>query len=385
MSKISILFVIDGLEFGGGERTFLQLIQGLTPERYDIHVATSPEGDFSKILTEMGIVVVPLDMKRRVNVKNIKRLSEIIRERKIDIVHSQGGRADFYARMAAKKLRPKVEIVNTVAMPVKGYDVRALRKGIYWFFDRFSERYVDRFIVVSEVLRETLINQHKIPEGKIAKIYNGIELSEYEPDDSGEPFKKIKKEYGISEEVFLIGAVGRLVWQKGFKYLIESIPEIIETFPQTKILIVGDGPLRAEMEALGERLKIGKNIIFSGFRSDIKEILSAIDLLVIPSLLEGFPVVTLEAMAMAKPIIATNIDGIAEQITDGVDGILVLPNNPSALAKAAIRVLSDKELARTMGLSARGKVEQEFPVDKMVAETEKVYLSLLKNNYKNKV
>lgn len=382
---LSILFVIDGLEFGGGERTFLQLIQGLTPEGYGIHVATSPEGDFSKILNEMGIDVVPLNMKRRVNVKNIKRLSEIIRERKIDIVHSQGGRADFYARMAAKMLKPKVKIVNTVAMPVKGYDVSVLRKGIYWFFDRFSERCVDRFIVVSEVLREMLLSSYKIQAAKVIKIYNGIELSEYHPDDSGESFRKIRKEFNIGEDVFLIGAVGRMVWQKGFEYLIESIAEIIETLPQSKILIVGDGPLRAEMEALGERLKIGKNIIFTGFRSDIKEILSAVDLLVIPSLLEGFPVVTLEAMAMAKPIIATNIDGITEQIRDGIDGILVLPNNPSALAKAAIRVFSDKKLARTMGLSAREKVEQEFSVEKMVAETEKVYLSLLKNKYKDKV
>jgi glycosyltransferase involved in cell wall biosynthesis len=131
---------------------------------------------------------------------------------------------------------------------------------------------------------------------------------------------------------------------------------------------------------LSEELRVRDNLIFTGFRSDIKEILSAIDILVIPSLLEGFPMVTLEAMAMAKPIVATNIDGITEQITDGVNGILVSPKDPSALAKAVIQVLSDKELARNMGLSAREKVEQEFSVEKMVAETEKVYLSLLKAN-----
>ena len=179
---------------------------------------------------------------------------------------------------------------------------------------------------------------------------------------------------------FLLELLVEWCGKKYFKYLIESIPEIIETLPQSKILIAGDGPLRAEMEALGERLKIGKNIIFAGFRSDIKEILSALDLLVIPSLSEGFPMVTLEAMAMAKPIVATNIDGITEQITDGVDGILVPPKNPSALAKAAIRVLNDRKLATTIGLSARKRVEQEFSVEKMVSETEKVYLSLLKAN-----
>jgi len=376
--KTKLLFVIDGLEFGGGERVFLQLIQGLSCERYGIHVATSPEGDFFKVLTRLGIDVAPLDLKNRMNFNNIKRLSEIIREKKIDIVHSQGGRADFFARLVAKKLRPKVKIVNTVAMPVKGYDVSALRKGLYRFFDWVSERYVDRFIVVSDVLRETLLNSYRIPPDKVVKIYNGIELSDYHPDYSGESFKNVRKEYNIEEEICLIGAVGRMVWQKGFKYLIESIPEIIETLPQSKILIVGDGPLRAEMEALSERLKIGKNVSFTGFRSDIKEILSALDLLVIPSLSEGFPMVTLEAMAMAKPIIATNIDGITEQITDGIDGILVPPKDPSALAKAVVRVLDDKELARSMGLSARKKVEQEFSVEKMVTETEKVYLSLLK-------
>jgi glycosyltransferase involved in cell wall biosynthesis len=167
-----------------------------------------------------------------------------------------------------------------------------------------------------------------------------------------------------------------MVWQKGFEYLIESIPTTIETLPQSKILIVGDGPLRERLEALSKKLGVRDNVIFAGFRSDIKEILSAVDLLVIPSLLEGFPMVTLEAMAMAKPIVATNIDGITEQIRDGVDGILVPPKGPIALAKAVVRVLNDKELAKTMGLSAREKVAQEFSVEKMVSKTERVYQSL---------
>ncbi|MBW2594462.1 MAG: glycosyltransferase family 4 protein [Deltaproteobacteria bacterium] len=376
--SISILFVIDGLEFGGGERTFLQLIQGLPCERYAIHVATSPEGDFFKILTGMGIDVVPLDLRKRVSVNNIKKLSGIIRKRKIDIVHSQGGRSDFYARIAARRLKPKIKIVNTVAMPVKGYDVSALRKGAYRFFDWVSERYADRFIVVSEVLKETLLNSYRIPPDKVIKIYNGIELNEYRPNGKEVRSQKseVRREFGLSKDAPVIGAIGRMVWQKGFEYLIECIPEIVRTYPDAKILIVGDGPLRERLGALSEELGVRDNVIFAGFRSDIKEILSAVDLLVVPSLLEGFPMVTLEAMAMAKPIVATNIDGITEQITDGIDGILVSPRDPSTLAKAVIRVLNDNELVRTMGLSARERVEQDFSVEKMVAETEKVYMSL---------
>jgi len=365
MSGISILFVIDGLEFGGGERTFLQLIRGLPCERYGIQVATNPEGDFFKLLTGMGIDVVPLDLKKRVNIKNIKRLSKIIRGRKINIVHSQGGRADFYARIAARRLKPKVKVVNTVAMPVKGYDVGSLRKGIYRFFDWFSERYVDRFIVVSEVLRETLLGGHKIQPDKVIKIYNGIELDEYRPNSKevrnpseghvaqrGRQKSEVRGEFGLSKDVPVIGAIGRMVWQKGFEYLVRAIPEIVSEIPDLKLLFVGDGLLKQELEALSEELRVRDNVIFTGFRSDIKEILSAVDLLVVPSLLEGFPMVTLEAMAMVKPIVTTNIDGITEQITDGVNGILIPPKDPSALAKAVIRVLNDKELARSMGLAA---------------------------------
>ena len=381
VNKIRILFVIDGLEFGGGERGFAQVAIGLR-DRFEVFVASMAGGTFEHELRQFGIKIYPVDMSRRLSLKPVRQIKEIIRNNKIDLVHSQGARTDFFARIAVRIQKPRTRIVSTIQMPVEGYDVGALRKGVYRFFDRFSKRYVDRFVTVSEVLKKTLIDQHKIPEGKVVKIYNGIEIEEYRPNGKEVRSQKseVRREFGLAKNVPVIGAIGRMVWQKGFEYLIESIPEIIETIPQLKILIVGDGPLRERLEGLAESLKVKERIIFTGFRNDIREIFSAVDLLVIPSLLEGFPMVTLEAMAMAKPIIATNIDGIAEQITDGVNGVLVPPKDPSALAKAVVRVLNDKKLARTMALSAREKVEQEFSVEKMVAETEKVYLSLLKNN-----
>jgi glycosyltransferase involved in cell wall biosynthesis len=379
--KIRILFVIDGLEYGGGERVFVQLAAGLR-DRFEIFVASMSGGIFEQQVKELGIKFYPINMSRRLSLKPIRQLREIILTQEIDLLHSQGARADFFARMAARRLKPKVKIVNTTAVTVESYDVGALRKGAYIFFDRFSERYVDRFIVVSEALRRTLISTHNVPPYKVIKIYNGIELDEYKPNGKEVRSQKseVRREFGLAKNVPVIGAVGRMVWPKGFEYLISSIPEIAKNYPKVKLLLVGDGFLKGNLEDLTERLELRDWIIFAGFRSDIKEILSAIDILAIPSLLEGFPMVTLEAMAMAKPIVATRIDGITEQITDGINGILVLPKDPPALAKAVIRVLNDKELARTMGLSAREKVEQEFSVEKMVAETEKVYLSLLRAN-----
>ena len=121
-------------------------------------------------------------------------------------------------------------------------------------------------------------------------------------------------------------------------------------------------------------------MVFTGFRNDIQNVLATMDILAVPSVLEGFPMITLEAMAMAKPIIASKIQGISEQIFDQEEGILVPPRSPSALATAVIELVRDKEFALRIGLAARRKVEDCFTAEKMVRETEDLYLSLLAGN-----
>lgn len=375
--RLKVLLVIDGILFGGGARVFLQLAKGLVSRGHKVFVACVPDGELAPLLKKAGIENLPVNFRSKNILQVAYQIYKHLRTQSIDIVNSQGGRADFCSRIAARILKPKVRIVSTIAMPVEGYDVGALIKGIYCFFDRLLERYVDQFIVVSEVLRKKLIITHKIPSEKIIKIYNGVELNEYQLSDSDESITKIRKEYNIEEDIFLIGAVGRMVWQKGFEYLIRGAKEILNNRPKIKILMVGDGPLKDKLQRLTIDLEINNQFIFAGFRKDIKKVLFSVDLVVIPSLLEGFPMVILEAMAMAKPIIATRIDGIIEQISDGLNGILVPPKDPAALTKAIMAIIDNRELAKTMGLAARAKVEQDFSVEKMVAKTERAYLSLL--------
>lgn len=372
MNRCNILYVIQNSEFGGGERGFSQLIAGLDPRAFKIFVATTPRGRFYREIREVGASTFDIPFDRPKIPVAIRILKQIIKSEKIDIVHSQGARADFLARLAGRWAGIPA-VVSTIQMPVEGFDVPWAVKLLYIIFDRISEKFVDGFIVVSESLRNHLITKHGVPEKAISLIYNGVGLNKYIP--SRQENTKIRHRLGVPPHSPFVGAIGRLVWQKGFEFLIECIPEIERAFPNARILIVGDGPLREKLEGLGERLKVKKNLIFAGFRSDIKELLSAIDVLVIPSLLEGFPMITLEAMAMAKPIIATNIEGITEQITNGEDGILVPARDPAALADAIIKLLSDRKLAKKVGLAARKRVERDFSVEKMVSETEKVYLS----------
>jgi glycosyltransferase involved in cell wall biosynthesis len=262
-------------------------------------------------------------------------------------------------------------------MPVEGFNVGSLRKTVYRFLDRISSRYVERFIVVSDSLKRILTEGRGIAPQRVVRIYNGIELSQYLPDLKE---ASLRSDLGISPTVPLVGAIGRMVWQKGFEFLIRAMPNVLAASPETNLLLVGDGPLRIELEALAKQLSVLDKIIFTGFRSDISQILSTIDILAVPSLLEGFPMVTLEGMAMAKPIVATEIQGIIEQISGGSEGLLVPPRDSAGLAAGILKLVQHKELASRFGIAARSRVERFFSVERMVRETERVYLSLLEAN-----
>jgi len=376
LSKMKILFVIDALQFGGGERVFSQLIKGLPYDKYLIFLASSPNKEFYQSLNGGLFSSIFLNFSSRANLSLIFALRRIIHGNRIDIVHGQGARAEFYARVA-KSYSANAKYVSTLAMPVEGFDIGRLRKKIYRFFDRITERYVDHFIVVSDALKNFLVNQRGIPNDKITRIYNGIELDRYQPELKENAFRK---QMGIGNETPVIGAIGRLVWQKGFEYLIKAAPEVIRSVPKAMFLIVGDGPLRDSLDNLTKKLKIESNIKFIGFQKNIKNILSAIDVLAVPSVLEGFPMITLEAMAMGKPIIATRIDGITEQSVHGQSAILIPPGDITSLSKSIIKVLKDKNLQTHLVSNARKRVEEHFSVQNMLEQTQHVYQSILYSN-----
>ena len=371
---VTLLYVIDNMEFGGGERVFLQLASALR-DHFKVFVAASPGGRFEEGLSGLGIRLIPVDMRQRPSFKPISELVRIIKEKKITLVHSQGGRADFFARVAGKMARVPY-IVSTVAMPVEGYDVGRWRKAVYIFLDRLTERYVDRFIVVSEVLKETLIKGHKIPPHKVVRIYNGIEIGQYRHDAT---YADLRKEWGVPSHVPLIGAIGRLVWQKGLTHLLQAMPLVFQEYPDTRLILVGDGPLQEDLRDQVRDLGIEASVFFVGFRIDIPAVLAALDLLVVPSVLEGFPMTTLEAMAMAKPIVASDINGVREQIENGRTGILVPPGDPQALAEGIKQMLKDRTQAKNLGTEARKHLEEMFDIKQQVALHEEVYEELLKS------
>jgi len=373
--KVKILYVIDGMEFGGGERVFTQIINGLPLDQYELFLASGLQESFYQAISQTPVQRYPVDFSNRFNPAIMFRLIKIIKDHKIDIVHGQGARAEFFARLASG-LFCRTRYVSTIAMPVEGYDVGPMKRLLYKSLDRFTEKFVDYFLVVSSVLEQAMIQGHGIPREKVIKIYNGIETDHYKPHDQEVGRRRVRQEYSVNDREILIGSLGRLVWQKGFEYFLRSIPILIQDIAKVKFMLVGEGPLRQELERLAISLGIRDRLVFTGYRSDIRDMMAAMDVVVIPSILEGFPMITLEAMAMEKPIVATAIDGIMEQITDGKEGLLIAPKSPPALAQAVKRLVDDTDYARSLGINARAKVVRDFSVDKMITETIKVYETL---------
>ncbi|KON27197.1 hypothetical protein AC481_05560 [miscellaneous Crenarchaeota group archaeon SMTZ-80] len=374
---LKILYVMGNTIFGGGERVFTQLISRLNKNRYELVCACLPKGQLADKLEELKIPLCAIDFRHRFSIKTFLKLLKIVQSEKPHIVHSQGARVDFYTRLTARLARVPI-IVSTIAAPVEEFNVNPIKRIIYIFLDRLTEKYVDKFIAVSESMRRKLITKHKIPSGKIVRIYNGVEVENYYYYSSDD---YIKKEFNIGRNTLLVGTIGRLVWEKGLEYFIKAIKEIEDSTWQMKdnirFLIVGEGELRRELENLVKELKIEQKVVFTGFRKDINKILSVLNILVLSSLREGQPMVLLEAMAAGKPVIATNIEGLDETIIDGVTGILVPPKDPASLAKVIASLLQNRDKAEKMGQAGRSIVEERFNITARVKEYERLYDTLV--------
>ena len=176
----------------------------------------------------------------------------------------------------------------------------------------------------------------------------------------------------------VIGHVGHFADHKGHRYLVEAVPAILRRFPDIKVVLVGEGELRSEVEAQVNRLGIVKSVIFTGFRTDISSILASFDLFVLPSHLEGLCTSVMDAMAVGLPVVATRTGGVPEVVEDGETGLLVPPRDPDALADGVLRMLNDPGLRYRMGQAGRRRVLDHFSADAMVEGTENIYYEILK-------
>lgn len=381
--KRKILYVVENEFFGGGEQAFAHIINGLNKAEYDVSVAclTSALNPASAVFIEKiekTARIVPLDLRRLVNPLNILRLKSIIGGMGINIVHSQGARADFYARLAARSTGG-VSVVSTVATPVEEYNVNFIRKAIYVALNRFGEFSVDRFIAVADHIKRKLMRVRGIPPEKITRIYNGIDAEEYalHPDLAA----KVRADYNVSGDCFLVVAACRLSWEKGLFDLVEAAGRVAASGGRLEggfsYIIAGEGPLENDLKAAVKAGGLEDSFVFTGFIRDIRPLLAAADVFMLPSYREGFPMSVLEAMAAGKPVIASGIDGVNESVSEGESGLLFKPGDAGALSRAILSLSADRARGLEMGRRGRAMVMEKFGLDKMIKAHEKLYGGLI--------
>lgn len=368
---LRLVYVIDNLSFRGGERTFLQLIERLDRARFDISVACTPGGRFVERLEELRVPVIPVDMRRR-RLDTVLKLARIFRRRRPHIVHTQG-RGDPFGRLAAR-LGGVPAIVSTTAAIGSRYHVDELwRKALYRLIDLTTDRLVDRWIVVNHSSVDVLRERHGIPTSRIVVIPNGIELDRYDRTHTDPGIWR--RRLGVPDGAFLVGSLGRLTEHKGFPELVRAFASLADA--DIWLAIGGAGPLQEELETMAQGTGGAERCCFPGFIDDVPGFLAGLDAFVLASHMEGHPMVLLEAMAMRIPVIATAIPGITDTVADGVDGRLVPPGDPEAIAAAIRELRDDPDTARRLGRNARQKIERDYTVERMVARTRLVYDELV--------
>ena len=371
---IRLLHVADTADRGGGETYLSLLADRLARDRYVLSVFCPSEGLLPQRLRKIGIPVVPFEIPSLISPVAMGRLIRLLRHHKPDIVQSHGARPNFYAALAGRWARVPV-IVSTIHNSLYDYRISSIRRSLYLMGERLTFALSDRTVCVAAALAQDLTERSGRDPGKIQVIRNGVDLEAFDPESV--EGSRVRREFGLKEETPLIGIVGRMTPQKGHLDLLTALVQIKATIPTVKALIVGDGPLRAELVQYARMHRLDDCCIFTGMREDIPTIMGALDLVALPSLSEGLPFILLEAMAMRKPVVATRVNGVSEVVEDGITALLVPPRAPDMLARAVIALFMNRELGSRLGAAARQQVERRFSLERMLQEVETLYEKLL--------
>ena len=369
---VNVLRIIPSLEMGGVERTLTSILPRLDKKKYKVYLCCLFKRDkLADTMESLNIPIIKFKMRARLDfdgkyIIGILRLAYLMKKMQIDIVHTHLYRANIAGRIAAKLAGVPVIIANE-------HNIDSWKKLPQKLNDRVLAGITNKIIVVSNAVKDFYINKIGIPEDKITTIYNGVDIPKFQTHVD---INKKKKEFGIKSSEKVITIIGRLHQQKGHCYFLKAAQIIVKKKPNVKFLIVGDGPLGSQLRDMSNDLKISKNVIFTGLRNDIPQILAMSDISVLTSLREGFSITVLESMAAGKPVIATNVGGNNEIIEHGKTGFIIPTQSPKDLALYGLKLINDKELARNMGQEAKKKV-LNFSIDKMVKKTENLYEFLI--------
>ena len=392
MEKIKIVHIITRFDKGGSaENTFLT-VMGLDEERYEVTLikglsfesdmtegeAKAVERNLAEVERE-GIRIITLsDLVRRIyplyDLKAVVSLIRIFLKEKPHIVHTHTSKTGILGRWAAFFARIPVIVHTPHGHVFWGYFSK-WKTSVFILLEKLTALITDRIIMLTEQEKRDHLRFNIASEDKFSTIHSGVELDKFlHTSVSPSEMRKILK---IPEENLVVGTAGRLTPVKGHRYLIEAASKIVDIRPDTTFVFLGDGELLGELKNMTFRLDIEENVKFPGWRPDVAEVMSIFDIFVFPSLNEGMGKVLVEAMALGKPIVATDVGGISDLVIHGKNGLLVPVTDSQALASGIEFLMTNSKKREEMG-NAGKRMAVSYSVDSMVQKIDKLYVELLK-------
>lgn len=363
--------MVTNFKIGGTERQFTNLARTIDSSRFDLHLGCLQ--NYGELLAEIETLNIPRPEFQIASLYGPKtlwqtlRLARYIRRHRIQVVHSYGFYANVFSVPAARLAGNPIVVAS---IRDTGDILTARQRRV----QRTVCRLADCVLVNAEAIRQALLCEGYNPR-KIVIIRNGIVLSRFEKHQKG---SALRQELGLSASHRLVLVSSRLNQMKGIEYFLDAAAVVARAFPDVRFLVVGDGAQRKELEEHCRRLGLERAMVFTGFRTDVPELLSETTLSVLPSLSEGLSNSLLESMASEVAVIATTVGGNPEIIEDGVSGILVPPRDAEALAQAMINLLADPHLTARYARAGKHRVSELFSMERSVGETERLYERLVK-------
>lgn len=361
---MNILYLANHLNTGGISSYLLTLAGGLVKKGHRVYIASSG-GALSEKFSRMGLrhINVPLDTKSELSPKIIiafLKLRSLAAKFEIDLVHSHSRTTQVLGCLLSRHNRmPHVFTCH-------GFFKPRLARCIFPCWG-------DKVIAISSQVKQHLIGDFRLAQEKIALVHNGVDVDKRGSSEEG---RRIKQALGIKDGR-LIGIIGRLSEVKGHRYLIAAMPAVLARFPSANLVIVGQGRIQRQLSEQLRRLGIADKVFFLESIENTADILSVMDVFVMPSLYEGLGLSLMEAMAASVACVGSSVGGIKSLIKDGVSGLLVEPADSEGLSKAIVSLLGDDALRLALGREARKLILENFTQEKMVTETERVYLKCL--------
>lgn len=368
---MKILLLTTHLRMGGVPIYVVTLATALKRLKNSVFVASSG-GDLIKRLNKKGIphMRLNIDTKSELSPKLLAAIYHLfwfIRENEIEIVHTNTRVAQVMGKCLS--FLTGVQHISTC----HGFFKPKLGRRLCGCWGK-------RVIAISHAVREHLVNDFNIKKSRISLINNGVDLELFKNAYSDEEKAIIKKEFGLKEGGPIVGIIARLSSVKGHKFLIRAMETVVERIKEAQLLIVGEGEEQEDLKALVKELGLSNSVIFMKSILDTSRVLSIIDVFVLPSVEEGLGLALLEALCCARPVVASDVGGIYSIVKDNVTGLLVPPKNSQSLAKAILKLLEDKDLAKRLAKNGQQLVYENFSLEAMARKVQEVYKEVIGNS-----